>query len=228
VLGVIWATTLKLCEIQPTTLRERSDQSTMTSMMRFLTATVAILVGASTASADSNRVGLSMSGGTAPIVDTVRGTSLVGTQVAMSHWVGRFGVSAEGAALALVSSAGGVFSVGLAGHIQLAQYATIRTALDGTRSPLSLGMELEAVAQHQWWDLDRDTVAPPTMFGVGFAVTATSHDDRHVVGIRADVRLLVARDAGMDAVARRTSGASDESVHGVLVTLGTELGAVTN
>jgi len=194
-------------------------------MRRYLGVAVAVVVGASTASADSSRFGLAISAGSVPVGD---GGTLVGSQLAASHWIGRFGVSVEGAALARTLGDGGVLSAAASGHLQLGQYTTMVTALDGTRSPLSVGVELEAVAQHQWWDLDRATGAPSTMVGLGVAVTALSHDARRLVGIRAGVRLLVARDAEMDAVARRTSVTTDTRVHGVLVTIGTELGAFTN
>src|SRR6266498_3049582 len=123
-------------------------------MWRCLLAFSVIFLAATTASADT-RFGTAIVGGTTPL-DTPRGVA--GTQVSVSHWVGRFGLAGEGSVMALIDTGreGGA-TAGIAARALIGHLSTTYTTFSGTRSPLALGLEIEALGQREWWDLEDDS-----------------------------------------------------------------------
>jgi hypothetical protein len=174
---------------------------------------------------DSTRVGLSMVGGTAAAPEENAG--IIGTQVSVAHWVGRFGVAAEGSAVAFTSTMreGGA-TAGLGARMRLLEGATSFTALNGTRAPIALGLELECVAQHEWWDFEEANESHAS-YALGLAASARGSDRARLVGFRASIRFVTSSQDGAQAVARMLEPPMDvrRSI-GVLVSFGTELGVV--
>jgi hypothetical protein len=174
---------------------------------------------------DSTRVGLSMVGGTAAAPE--QNASIVGTQISVAHWVGRFGLAAEGSAVALTSTVreGGA-TAGLGARMRLLEGATSFTALNGTRAPIALALELECVAQREWWDFEEANESH-TSYALGLAASARGSDRARLVGFRASIRVVTSSQDDAQAVARMLMAGSDarRSV-GVLVSFGTELGVV--
>ncbi|CAN5630748.1 hypothetical protein BH11MYX1_BH11MYX1_46260 [soil metagenome] len=96
------------------------------------------------------------------------------------------------------------------------------------RGPFTVTGSLEAIAQHEWWNLER---ADRSAYGGGLGVAISSPDLRHpgaLSRVHLDLRVLVAPHPAETVLARTTEprGPGAGRDLGVLLVVGGELGAL--
>jgi hypothetical protein len=181
---------------------------------------------AAPALADDTRVGLTVVAGDAAISDD--DDRVAGTQAAVVHSIGRWGIAAEGTIVALSSMREGGAIAGIAGRLRVFDGTTMFTAENGARSRVTFGLEVECVVQREWWDVERDMMhATRNSYGVGLGATISGADRGRFVGFRASVRVLASpRDDAEQAARMLDPMMEAKQPLGVLFTLGTELGVL--
>lgn len=193
------------------------------------TLAILLLTASSSVADTSTRVGLSATAGTAAL--PIEHPGIIGTELTLSHWAGPIGIAAEGSVIMLTDTAReGAASIGVSGRLRLAHGHGAFRALDGSVSPVDYGLNVEAVIQREWWDLERE-MQPRTShvrYGVGISTFFGGAHRSRLVQFRASARLLFTPAALRDTSARML-GASDSPAEpevGIVFALGTELGAV--
>jgi hypothetical protein len=148
-------------------------------------------------------------------------SNVAGVEAELVMWHGRIGFSAE-ASRQWSPNEGGPQVGTLGASLRLLAFDRIVPSLLDTREVVELGIELQGVVERAWWD--RDGVRDVVSYGYGLAVRlrGANHDDRSnlLSESRFFVRVLHARDAQMDVIARDTSPAERAGVVGVIFGLG--------
>lgn len=189
-----------------------------------------LLLAVSPAAADtSTRIGLSAAGGTAAL--PIERAGIVGTELALSRWYGPIGIAAEASLMMLTDTAReGAAWIGASARLRLGEGDGVFRALDGTKTRVDYGVNVEALIQREWWDFDRD-VEPRTSrftYGVGVSTFFGGTQRGKLVNMRASVRLLLV-PASREPTITRMLGATDAPAQrevGIVFALGTELGVV--
>lgn len=154
-----------------------------------------------------------------------RVAALVGGEVELAWWAGRFGLAIEGIARRAITE-DSVRNLALAGSARVLIADWLWPSLLEPRD-VEVGVELQAIAERTWWSRDDRADA----LGVGLAARMRGGSDwessQLVAESRVFVRVMKIRDEVSDVVAR-TSGASMEPERRgitVIVGLGAAFGA---
>jgi hypothetical protein len=171
------------------------------------------------------RIGLAVVGDSAGFAEGSK--SVLGPEVSLVTWEGRFGLAAEGAAACTNSMHEGVAWLGVSARLRFLRAHTMRYALDGTATPIMFDLDAETVVQHEWWDWDlNDPRAPErTSYGVGLGTSIATNSATTIAGVRAAVRVMVTPERASDVATRMLApGPTTHPELGVIVMVGTELG----
>jgi hypothetical protein len=147
-------------------------------------------IGAGTAAADGERSPLF--GFTVLGTDTARTpdqhADLGGVGVDLAWWRGPVGIAGEASQLWSVDGEGSrAFVAG--GSLRLRVYDALVPSLLDPRD-VDLGIELQAIAEHAWWDGAANTAAP-TAYGVGIALRLRGSGDLPGSTLIAESRVFV-------------------------------------
>jgi len=193
---------------------------------------VAVVIGvASSAAADGEvtpMLGVAVVG-----ADTARTPSqdepLAGVALDLAFWHGRFGLGGEASERwSLETDGTHATVVGASARVRV--YECLMPSLLDPRD-VELGVELQAIVERGWWSGAMSDV-DPTAYGLGVAIRMRGGGDADNSILLAESRLFLrvmsARWAGVDAVARTTepTGPSERALT-VLVGIGASFGAGT-
>ncbi len=155
-------------------------------------------------------------------------TALVGGQVELAWWWGRLGLAAEAAARRAIDD-DSARSLAVAGSARVLLADWLWPSLIEPRD-VELGVELQLIGERAWWSRDDSSDA----YGVGAAIRMRGGSDWEFSSLLAESRLFVrvmrARGAGADTVARTAdamTGPMGRDAVTVTVGLGAAFGAGT-
>jgi hypothetical protein len=205
----------------------------MGTRMAMTFAVIGVVAG--TANADRTAIGFGAGGGTAPFPEDVHAT-VITNHLYATHWIGRFGLSAEGSLAALTRSfRGGGWALGGRAHVLVGD-----GAMSINDRSVAYALELAAIVQREWWDFpdeldDKPTTpeAERTSYGVGAGILlgGMNPGGRVRFDMHLDVRLMFARRAiATDSTVSARAAVADEPARsvrdtGVLVALRVDWGS---
>ena len=142
-------------------------------------------------------------------------------------WHGPIGIAAEGTRQWSVDGTGEPAVATLGASVRLLAFRHVVPSLLDAREVVDLGIELQGIVERSWWDAaapDRD----PVSYGLGVAVRLRGANDDDRTNLLAEsrvfVRVLRARNSGMDIAARDTMPDRMTSGVGVVIGLGALFG----
>lgn len=155
-----------------------------------------------------------------------RRTELVGGELELAWWAGRFGLAVSAAARRGIED-DTVRTLAVAGGVRVLAASWMWPALFDP-SDVEMGLELHVIAERTWWSRDDSADA----LGVGVAIRMRGGSDwvfsRLIAESRLFVRVMQSRDAGSSIVARAVGPIAERSgPRGVaaIVGLGAAFGA---
>jgi hypothetical protein len=157
-----------------------------------------------------------------------RKTELVGGELELAWWSGRFGLAIEAAARRGIDDEK-ARNLAVAGSARVLVTSWLWPSLFDARD-VEIGVELHAIAERTWWARDDSADA----LGLGVAIRMRGGSDWEFSGLLAESRLFVhvmsARDDGAEALARAAGATAEPPPRRgvtVLVGLGAAFGAGT-
>lgn len=142
-------------------------------------------------------------GGVVATSDPASDGDLVGIELEGAWWWGRLGLAVEGSRRWDVAT-GDPLATTLGASARLLVHHHLLPSLFDPRD-VELGVELQGIVEHTWWDDDMDPDGRSVAYGVGIAVRLRGGSDAEFSTLLAEsrlfVRVMTARD-GDSAIAR--------------------------
>ena len=208
--------------ITDTGTRSKLRAYTRAVKTRMAVAFLVTMTGA--AAADGERT--PMFGGALTYTDVDRKAELVGGELELAWWSGRFGLAVEAAARRAIED-DQARNLAVAGSARVLVAEWMWPSLLEPRD-VELGIELHAIAERTWWSRDDSVDA----FGFGAAIRMRGGSDWEFSSLIAESRLFVrvmkSRGEVSDVIARAAGATTDQPERSgvtVLVGLGAAFGA---
>lgn len=194
--------------------------------MRNLSACLALLAITSVAEAEGE-LGPMIGGGV--IASRGDDTEVAGIGAELVLWYGRLGVAVEGSRQWSVDDVNGPRVGSVAGSVRVLAFDHIVPSLLDSREVVELGIELQGIVEHAWWDA-APTRSDPVSYGFGVALRLRgANDDDRSTTMLAESRLFVRAmrsrdDEDMNIARRDTSPTTARGGMSVIVGLGAMFG----